>query len=630
MRKIIAPVTNANFPRDRAGMVTEMRRMGVSEYVFIGTGIRADCGGPGQPGLEGIRENCEYLHNEGFKVCAWKWSWHMGSDPYTKLVSAKGVANASLVCPSDQTFVDYSYDFIKRLAATGVDMILFDDDFSCFGYYNTPMSCCCDNHLRLVSEKVGEPITREFLAEKLLDGGANPYRSAWIQVNADLLRNFAHKMREAVDSINPNCRIGICCAPSAWDYSADISELAHIIAGNTKPFLRLIGAPYWAATKQFGGFRMQDVIEHERCIAHYCDEDIEIYAEGDTFPRPRFRCPASYLEAFHMALLADGRVDGVLKYGIDFSSKATYETGYTDLYQHNLPIYDDIEKHMAPKEARGIYVLEAPRKYENLEIPDRIKEGEDISNYVFGKSAWMMAANTIPTAYKYNGYGAVAFGDSAKHASAEILNGGMILDIFAAKNLEALGVDVGLRSVGTRVRPTKEFFIAEDDYVGVVRGYGESWAMDSEAYRAELKEGINLQTRFVVGGEEIPGSYLYENANGQRFLVFLFDGYFCGEGMFRMYSRARQIKNSMRWLCGKELPAFCGGNPDLYMMYKELDGKAAVGLWNFAADPVLRPCVELNRNYSKLTCINCEGTLEGDKVYLSKLHSNEFAGFAVE
>ena len=628
MKNIIAPVTNANFPRDRAGMVSEIRRMGVSEYVFIGTGMRADCGG--LSALDSIKENCEYLHKEGFKVCVWKWSWHMGKGEFSKLISAKGEAHETLVCASDQTFVDYCCEFIKHLATIGVDMILFDDDFSCFGYYNTPLSCCCDNHLKLVSEKVGEPLTREFLAEKLLNGGANPYRSAWIQVNAELLRQFARKIRQAVDTVNPDCRIGICCSPSAWDYSADISELAHIMAGKTKPFLRLIGAPYWAATKQFGGFRMQDVIEHERCIASYCDESIEIYAEGDTFPRPRFRCPASYLEAFHMALLADGRVDGVLKYGIDFSSKATYETGYTDLYEANLAIYDSIEEHLTPKEARGIFVLEAPRKYENLVIPDRIKEGEDISNYVFGKSAPMLAANTIPTAYRYNGYGTIAFGENAKYASEEVLNGGMILDIFAAKNLEDMGIDVGLKSVGPRVRPIKEFFIEEEDYVGLVKGYGESWAMESEVYRAELKDGVKLQSRFWVDGEEIPGSYLYENANGQRFQVFLFDGYFCGEGLFRMYTRARQIRNSLRWLCGKELPAFCGGNPDLYMMYKELDGKAAVGLWNFAQDPVLKPCVELNRSYKKLTCINCVGTLEGNKVYLSKLYSNEFAGFAVE
>lgn len=628
MNKIYAPVTNGNFPRDREGMVKQLRRLGVSEYVFVGTGMRADCGG--EAALAGIKENCDYLHKEGFKACVWKWSWHMGAGEFNKLVSADGVPHATLVCPSDEAFVEYTCDFIRKLTAIGPDMILFDDDFSCFGYYGKPLSCFCEKHLRLVSEKVGEQVTHEFLKEKLLSGGANRYRSAWIEVNAELLRSYARKVRQAVDEVNPACRIGICCSPSAWDYSADISELAHIMAGNTKPYLRLIGAPYWAAAKQFGGFRMQDVIEHERCIANYCDGDIEIMAEGDTYPRPRFRCPASYVEALHMATLADGRMDGILKYGVDFSSRATYETGYVDLYEHNLPTYKAIEECFTGKENRGIYVLEAARKFENLEIPDKIKGGKPLSTFLFGRSGPMLAVNAIPTAYQYNGYGTIAFGESAKYAAQEVLDGGMILDIFAAKNLEDMGIDVGLRSVGQCVGVTKEFFVEEDDYVGTVRGYGETWATDSEGYRAELKDGVKVLTRFVTGGQEIPGSYLYENANGQRFMVFLFDGFFCGEGMFRMYSRGRQIKNNLKWLCGKELPAFCGNNPELYMLCKEADGKTAVGLWNFAQDPVLRPKIELNREYTKIRCINCEGRLEGNKVYLSKLYSNEFAGFEVE
>lgn len=629
MDKIIGIVTNDNFPRDREEQVAELRRMGVSEYVFIGTGMRADCGG--QQGLEGIKENSDYLHREGFKTCAWKWTWFVPEEGYTRQVSAKGDVSGSVVCPSDEAFVAFCCDFMKRLAATGVDMILFDDDFSCFGYYNGPLACCCDNHLRLISEKVGEKVEREFLAEKLLSGGANAWRSAWIQVNGDLLRGFCRKVREAVDTVNPLCRIGICCSPAAWDFSADVSELAHILAGNTRPFLRLIGAPYWAAARQFGGFRMQDVIEHERCVAAYCDEDIELYAEGDTFPRPRFRCPASYLEAFHMALLADSRVDGIMKYGLDITSKAGYETGYTDLYRHNQWIYEEIKAHFTDKIPKGIYVLEAPRKYGNLEIPEIIREGAaDVSDLVFCRSASLLAANTIPTAYSYTGCGTVAFGESAKYADETVLNGGMILDIFAAWNLERLGVDVGLKSVGRRIKPQKEYFIHEEDYVSLARGYGEAWTRRTEGYSAQLKENTMVQTRFWVNGQELPGSYLYENANGQRFLVFLFDGYFCGEGMFRMYTRGRQIRNSMKWLCGKELPAFCGGNPDLYMLYKENSGKAAVGLWNFSADPVLKPRIVLDRNYSKLTCINCEGVLEGNQVCLSKLYSNEFAGFAVE
>ena len=38
-----------------------------------------------------------------------------------------------------------------------------------------------------------------------------------------------------------------------------LGTLSKILAGNTKPFLRLIGAPYWARAKSWGN-RLADVI----------------------------------------------------------------------------------------------------------------------------------------------------------------------------------------------------------------------------------------------------------------------------------------------------------------------------------------------------------------------------------
>ena len=72
--------------------------------------------------------------------------------------------------------------------------------------------------------------------------------------------------------------------------------------------------------------------------------DIEILAEGDAFPRPRTRCPASYLEGFDTAIRASGCTDGILKYGIDYFSNTDYETGYAAFHRRlslirNIPIY---------------------------------------------------------------------------------------------------------------------------------------------------------------------------------------------------------------------------------------------------------------------------------------------------
>ena len=79
-----------------------------------------------------------------------------------------------------------------------------------------------------------------------------------------------------------------------------------------KPFICLIGAPYWSIKRDHGNSRLQNCIELHRMERSFCGDDIEIFAEGDTFPRPRHTCPASYLELFDMAMRADGGFDGIV------------------------------------------------------------------------------------------------------------------------------------------------------------------------------------------------------------------------------------------------------------------------------------------------------------------------------
>ena len=100
---------------------------------------------------------------------------------------------------------------------------------------------------------------------------------------------------------------------------------------------RLIGAPYWAVRTSFG-VSLQDAIELERMESSWDRaEDIEVFAEGDVYPRPRYNCPASYLEGFDTALRASGAFDGILRISIDYVSNVGCESGYLKKYLKNKP-----------------------------------------------------------------------------------------------------------------------------------------------------------------------------------------------------------------------------------------------------------------------------------------------------
>lgn len=87
---------------------------------------------------------------------------------------------------------------------------------------------------------------------------------------------------------------------------------------------------------------------------------------------------------------------------------------------------------------------------------------------------------------------------------------------------------------------------------------------------------------------------------------------------------------NIKWLSGTELPAFCGGNPDLYVQTKRKGNALSVGLWNFFADAIAEPKILLDREYEEIRFVNCTGTVQGREVTLSKLHAYEFCGFEVK
>lgn len=181
---------------------------------------------------------------------------------------------------------------LKDVAGTGVDMILLNDDLR-FGAWSG-FGCLCENHVRMICEQLGENVEETRLRELILSGGKNRYRDAFLNANKRSLQKYAVKMRRAADEVNPKLRLGFCACVSSWDIDGDAFEISKLLAGNTKPILRLIGAPYWVACS--GKEYLQDVVELERMEASWNrDSEIELIAEGDAYSCPRLNCPASYL-----------------------------------------------------------------------------------------------------------------------------------------------------------------------------------------------------------------------------------------------------------------------------------------------------------------------------------------------
>ena len=152
---------------------------------------------------------------------------------------------------------------------------------------------------------------------------------------------------------------------------------------------------------------------------------------------------------------------------------------------------------------------------------------------------------------------------------------------------------------------------------------------DATVYDVTLKRTAEVLSDVQTRKGNIPLSYSYENAEGNRFLVFNVNTRWGATDFFAHQARGRQIAECITWLSGEKLPAYVYGCPSLYMQCKRNEGAMAVGLWNFFADTAIEPTVTLDGVYKGVKFTNCNGRLEGDKVYLTDIAPFAFAGFEV-
>ena len=599
--------------------ISELRKID-ADIVFLALGSYETDEEKSNAVFDSLKKYVPVFKKAGFTVGVWVWSFMIVNDQkYTHITSPNGAVSKNQVCPSDENFCKFAAEYIKNIAMSKPDMIMYDDDYR-YGFIDCGLGCACKNHRAYMSEILGEDLSDKDLGKLIFGGKANKYRSAYLKANGHFLREFAKTARAAVDDVDPDIRLGLCACMSTWDFDGvSAAELSRILAGNTKPFLRLIGAPYWAPSIAWGN-RLQDVIELERMESSWCGEGIEIFAEGDTYPRPRFRCPANMLEGFDMALRASGSLNGIHKYTFDYYADPAYEKGYDIKHIKNGKIYRNIEKYFSDKTPVGVRVYEYINKFENMTVPPYYDGKDEVQNTFFSPAARLMAAQTIPTIYEGLGTVGVAFGENAKYLDDAALSNGLIIDLPAAVNLMERGIDVGLKEVGGDIAVSEEYFPNENRYVGL---------FGCPAKEMTVKDEIKTDSFFISEDKRYIGSYFYENKDGRKFLVFAFDGYNAGNHAFKQYARGEQIERFIRFT-GKRLPASMRGNPDCYMLCKENANGIAVWIGNFFADECLNTAVVLDGEFKDVKFINCNGKLSGNKVVIDDIAPFASVGFIAE
>lgn len=310
--------------------IRDLHRLGADRvFLVIGRGFGSD--DENQAEIETLTKNIEIYKNAGFETGVWFSTMGHGANlcdaDFTRLKGLHGNSCCDSFCPLDPKFTTAVYARVRDAARSGAKIIMIDDDFRLSS--RNDCGCTCDRHMAEYRRRLGENISSEEVLVKAFGGGPNRYRDVWYDLMGDTLRDFAHGMRAAVDDVDPTVRLGACTCMSVWDADGvDSIEIARILAGKTKPFMRFSGAPYWVTLWEPPCNHLQYIAELERMQRSWCEKTgIECFAEGDVYPRPRYYAPAAYLETFETILRADGGFDGILKYAFDYACSPFYETG---------------------------------------------------------------------------------------------------------------------------------------------------------------------------------------------------------------------------------------------------------------------------------------------------------------
>ena len=646
MHKISVPISLSEINNEALPVYLEDLRKCKADRVFLGgLGNIYMKTGRNYTDPDGIRSAIRGFREAGFEVALWAPSFGNGhalsptqsitddSVKYTQITGINGEARENLsACPLDENFVRDYCEGIKSIAAFGPDMIMLDDDFRFNIRIKVHFACFCDLHLQEYYKRIGEEIPREKLEQILLTGGKNKYRTELLQLFHDTFIGFAHKVRAVVDEVDPSIRLG-ACTHQTWDlHGTDPLEIAKAFAGNTKPFTRIAGAP----------FRNPDIIPILENSRQQCawgkDSGVELFSEGDTFPRPRTRIPSKPMELFDLTLCADGSTDGILAYVECYDNHPIYEKGYVDRFARNAPVREAIFDIFRGKKPVGVEVFTVPHKTADWELPEVLHPmtAEMLTFAADSPARDLLSANSIPTCYDTVGdYPLLLIGENARHVTLDRLKSGAILDAAAARILESRGVDVGLADL-TELNAGEERYCSSGEVINRI---------NCARLQIRCKEGAEIRSHFVPG--KAPASYKYENKNGQRFYVLAFDLYrsWCiniagrpaNEPHLKNYRpnfevnyyRQADLVNAIEWICGKRLPAVTLKNPNLYVLASKADSAMSVALSNVHLDDVFDPVITLDKEYTSIRFVNCSGRMEGNKVYLNHIPPYGFAAFEV-
>ena len=408
--------------------------------------------------LERLKWALAEARKAGFATAVWTSSLGYGNtasqetfDRFadsTRLTALDGKAHRKAAfCPLDPQIREALLENTRDYIRAGADFILWDDDYiQCARWH---VCCTCDRHLDLIERRLGRRPSRPEILKSFC-GGANAVRTAFLDANGEAATELARLLRAEADRTAPGVGMGLCTTYTLFDMEGtDVEEIVSAFAGSGPKVLRTSGATYWplAGSERYDGQGLDGVFEYMRLQRTLLkDRGITLIDENDPCPRRTSVVPAWATEIFDKAVIAMGGITRnkyILRYPADRS-----EQGY--LYAHLENKRDDpkLARMFAGTEDVGWSVVFPEHLAREAELPREYMGDRELMNiFSFPLAAHFLSLNGHPSRFVPGGP-TIVFGPAASRLDDAAMIKGVAIDRWAARILEARGIDTGIGSRG--------------------------------------------------------------------------------------------------------------------------------------------------------------------------------------
>lgn len=493
-----------------------------------------------------------------------------GKGPYQNITGIDGKVSEISSCPLDMSFRETFSNNVAIVAKIAKPfMIQFEDDYELSNHVGVPFGCFCPLHLQKFEELQQHYYSREELLSifSQVTPESIKLRRAWAELSSASLTSLAVAIREKVDAVSPETRMGLCQSGCA-DLDGDITEsVTRAFAGKTRPMVRLFGSTY----SSDDGSHLPIAIFHALYSKQHLPDDFELFHESDTYPHTRFFMSSSKLKSLMTAAFSYG-LDDTLFYTTQYLDDPTEENGYSNMFKAEVKRFNTLKAAVSDCNVAGCEIVYQP--FEHIVIP--YNGGRPFQGY----NAWINILGRFGIPYTSKG-GSVKMisGTTTKFMSdkeiREYLQGGVFLDGKAAYYLTERGFG---ELIGAEVVPGGKAAFCHEGIRDIadfksIKGrlmynylFAPAGSEGGAFYELKPHKNAEILTDFLDPSEKpvIPGMIRFKNKLGGRVAITAFDLTNNESSAVFNYRKKEIIRQTIGWLGGSPLPVCVTKEPNVF------------------------------------------------------------------